>query len=816
MEQSIVQIHKLIELAEKYRITFKSLEGQTCVVRFDFLSYSGATTELVGATKPFTLQEYNTEENLFKPVRPLMATINILTSASGVTMDNFIADTDSEIIVWFDFGSWTGYWKGWLLQDDFQETWIDTYHVLTLKASDGLGKLQDQKFTDFSGNELVGTYTPFELMSYCIYNTPKNFVEAKFINNLYNTYMADGLTDSPLEQCYIDVKTFQTEAANYDNSLTVLKKINSAFNQTMFFYKANWWVLRLEELYAPTSTNITGYTNGISGKSSFQLRFDALVSKTSTIKPINAEMLRFIRRKTKRDTINFYYNQFNEVICNETFSRGDLNSETSTIKNYDLNNWTREKGTLSAPTVVTTGYGRNEEFDANGQLIDNFAYCDADVSSLSWLRSCGLNSLENERFSMRLNHKYDTTFAGNGNQGVAIIQLVGVTNNYTLDSKGEWIMSNASFSTNIKQLQLYYNGTSGILPTDYQQLDIVSNTIPENGTIYILLLGPSNIFYINSKRFNSLNVEIVNPFNGYNNKTIKGIQSVFTKLADVRNDFEEEIFIDDAFSRIFKGTILEDDEITPTKKEWYRRRYDTESFGFRKQNDIAHWEHNRFNRSKIDCNFFGLTWLQGSTPEPIGLINTFRFTDDDPNKIYYILNLKEIDFSSSTWSATMLEVYDSARDNDSTTITKTLDTTTTSGTYNALVYAKLTIVSAADFLINSNQDQLYYNGSNSITVNITARINGYINSLTTSPITITLRKNATVLNTYTLSVPTTPYPFAANLDTAGVTINPGDYLFIQYGSTITQVQVTSGGIDFTYSSIVPFNYDDYQDKYLYQ
>ena len=422
MEQSIVQIHKLIELAEKYRITFKSLEGQTCVVRFDFLSYSGATTELVGATKPFTLQEYNTEENLFKPVRPLMATINILTSASGVTMDNFIADTDSEIIVWFDFGSWTGYWKGWLLQDDFQETWIDTYHVLTLKASDGLGKLQDQKFTDFSGNELVGTYTPFELMSYCIYNTPKNFVEAKFINNLYNTYMADGLTDSPLEQCYIDVKTFQTEAANYDNSLTVLKKINSAFNQTMFFYKANWWVLRLEELYAPTSTNITGYTNGISGKSSFQLRFDALVSKTSTIKPINAEMLRFIRRKTKRDTINFYYNQFNEVICNETFSRGDLNSETSTIKNYDLNNWTREKGTLSAPTVVTTGYGRNEEFDANGQLIDNFAYCDADVSSLSWLRSCGLNSLENERFSMRLNHKYDTTFAGNGNQGVAIIQ----------------------------------------------------------------------------------------------------------------------------------------------------------------------------------------------------------------------------------------------------------------------------------------------------------------------------------------------------------------------------------------------------------
>jgi hypothetical protein len=803
-------------LAEKYRITFKTLEGQTCIVRFDFTAYSGATTELIGATKPFTLQEYNTDENLFKPVRPLMATINIATNASGVTMDDFIADTDSEIIVWFDFGSWTGYWKGWLLQDDFQETWIDSYHVLTLRASDGLGKLSDQKFTDYSGNELVGTYTPFELMSYCIYNTPKNFVEARIINNLYNKYMTDALTDSPLEQCYIDAKTFQIEADNYDDSLTVLKKINNAFNQTMFFYKSNWWILRLEELYCPTTTNLTGYTNGISGKSSFEKRFDVDVSSTSTVKPINNEMLRYIRRKTKRDIINFYYNQFNEVICNETFSRGDFNSETSTIKNYDLNNWTREIGTIGSPTVVSTGYGRNEEFDANGQLIDNYAYCDSETSSLSWIRSCGLNVLKNERFSIKLNHKYDTTTGSIGTQSVAIIQLIGVSNNYTLDDNGEWFMSNSTWTSNVKILQLYYSTTTGILPQDYQQLDIVSNILPENGIINILLFAPSNTFYSDRKRFNSLTVEIVNPFNGYNNKTIKGIQSVFTKTADVRNDFEDEIYIDDAFSRIFKGTILEDDEITPTKKEWYRRRYDTESYGFRKQNDIAHWEHNRFNRTKLDCNFYGLTWVSVTTPEPIGLINTFRFIDDDPNKIYYILNLKEIDFSSSTWSATLVEVYDADRDNDSSTITKTLDTTTTAGTYNALVYAKLTIVSAADFLLNSNQDQLYYNGDESITVNITARINGYINSRTSSPIEITLRKNATILSTYTLAVPTTPYPFAANLDVAGITIDPGDYLFIQYGSTITQVQVTSGGIDFTYSFINPFNYDDYQDKFLYQ
>jgi len=195
-------------------------------------------------------------------------------------------------------------------------------------------------------------------------------------------------------------------------------------------------------------------------------------------------------------------------------------------------------------------------------------------------------------------------------------------------------------------------------------------------------------------------------------------------------------------------------------------------------------------------------------------INTVKLVTDDPDKVYVILNLREINFSNSTWSATLLELYDENLDDDGGTTTNVVDTTTTSGTYNSLVYAKLTLVSGSNFVLNSNQDNLTYLGADPITVNITARINGYINSRTTSPITITLRKDATILNTYTLAVPTTPFPFAANLDTNGVTINQNESLFIQYGNTITQVQVTSGGIDFSYSVTEPFNYDAYRDEVI--
>lgn len=804
-------------MAEKYRIEFKSRENHDCVVRFDFAGYSGASTTLIGADRPFLLGEFNTDENWFKPTRPLEATINILTNVSGVSMEDFLVDDDTGITVYFDFGVWGNYWIGWVLQDNFQEVWQDTYHVLTIKASDGIGKLADIPLTDNSGNELIGTFTPYQFIQYAMYKTPQTFINSRIINNLFNTSMTSGANYMPLDQCYIDAKTFQKQVDDYDDSLTTLNKINTAFNQTVFFYKNRWHIVRLEELYASTLTNLSGFTNSLAGRTSFSKRFDAEVSSTSPIKQISADMLRYIVRKTKTDTISFTYEQFNEVLCNESFSRGALTSTSPTLIQYQLDQWLREFGSIGSPTNASTGFGKNQEYDANGQLSDNYAYVDSQLSSLCWLRSCSVNVLRNEKIKLTFDHKYQVGFSGTAVQPVAIVMLYGVTNNYTLDDDGSWNLSNASWTTNIKQLQIFYNGTTGLIPTDYQTLDIDAAPLPEDGYINLLLLAPdSSLAGTNSKRFNNLKFDVINPFNGYNNKSITGIKSIYTKSIDVRNNFEDEIFADDAFSRIYKGTILKTDQITPTTKTWFRQRFNSESFGFRRQNDTAHWEHNRFNRNKIDCNFFGLTWDDGGTTEPIGLINTIVFPTDDPAKVYGILNLKEIDFSNSTWNATLIEIFDEDKDQDGGTITKYLDVNATTGTFNALVYAKLTIVTPADFTLNSNLDQLTYNGLASITIPITAILNGFINSNTSSPVSITLRKNTTIIATATITVPSNPFPFSANLNVASVTIAPGDLLFIQYSANITQILINGGGIDLNYPVTTPFTYNNYQDKFIYQ
>ena len=811
------QIHKFQELAEKYRIEFKSRQGESCVVRFDFSDYTGATTTLIGGDKPFVLREFNMDEDIFKPVRPQQAEIQILTNSSGVTIDSFLRNADNDITVTFDFGGFLAYWKGYLTQDDFQEIWQDSNHILVLRATDGIGQLNQVPLTDYSGNEIIGVDTPFNFIKYAMAKAPLSFLRYFAFNNLFHSSMTGGNLKMPLDQCKIDAKTFQQQVDKYDDSLTVLNKINTAFNQTIFMYNGAWTILRLEELYLPFATNLKGFVENIFGvRSIIDKRYDIEVGVNSEVKPIVPEMLKFVDRKTKKDTISFKYEQFNEIICNETFSRGSITSSTPGLKQYNLDSWKREFGSIGSPTLDTSGYGRKEIYNTTtGQLDENYVYCNSAISSLAWLRSCNIYVSEKEKFVLSFDHKFETAFTSSSTEYVCLIMFYGVSNNYTLNNNGVWIQSNSTWTTNIKFLTIYYNGSSGLKPEEYQTLSVDSSQFPEDGYFNILLIAADPAAHPgNVKQFTNLKLDFLYPFNGYNDASITGNQSIFTKTAEIRNEFEEEIFIDDAFSRVCKGTILQNDGIIPTSQTWYRQRFNTESWGFRHQNAIAHWEHNRFNRNKIDANFYGLTTNSGS--DPIGIINTVKFVDDDPNKVYGILNLKEIDFSNSTWSATLIELFDADKDADGTTVTKTLDTTATAGTYNAITYAKLTVVSAADFIINSNQDQLTYVGASTITIPITASLGGYINSRTSTPVLISLIKNTTTIASQSVAVPSTPFPFTANLNVASVTLAYGDLLFIQLSSNITQIQVSTGGIDLSYTITSPYNYDPYQDKFIYK
>jgi len=796
--------------AEKYRYSFKSHEGQTCVVRFEFEGFTGLSTTLVGSARPFVLKEFNTDDNIYKPIRPQMAEMSFIASDSGVSIDDFLMNNDDDVIVYFDFGSWTNYWIGYMLQDDFQETWIDTSHIITLRATEGLGQLKEIQLND-GGTELSGRYTPLEIIQFAMAQSVKDFSDYRVFSNLFHSSMTDTSTNTGLDQCYIDAKTFMINPSEYDNSYDAIEKVNKSWNQAIYMYYGKWVIFRMEELYIPFTSNLRGFRNVGGTKTAINTRYDAIVGVNETIKPISPEMLRFIQRRTKSDTIQFNYDQFDEVICNGSFSRGDLVSSTSTLKTYELDQWNWYEGAINSSTVPTTGsFGRKETYLVGGKLDDQYAYLTQDSSTTRFLKSCGIEMLQNERIDISVETKYKINFTGPGSINTLVVMLYGITNNYTLDDDGKWYQSNATWTTNLKTINIYYNGSDSIIPNVYNTLQVTSEELPEDGTIYILLYNPNSPFTVGQERqFKSLDVKLYTTFNGIGVETINAIQSIFTKDDTLRQKFYDEIAFDDGLSKLYKGSLYEIDQQTLTTADWHRYRYASESEGFRKQNDITYWSHNRYNRNKIDANFYGLTWNNGT--QPIGLINTIHFVDDDPNKVYAIANLNEIDFSSSTWSATLVEVYDMIQDNSFGVESDY------AGTYTTQSLLPQTLIQGSEFSIQSTT-RLRYDGTSTITVDITWDMIGEVTAIS-SPITLnmTLNKNGSIISDYNVYVSSNPQDVNFSVTVTGVTLSTNDYLEIQIPEEdIDTFTLTKGKIVFGYNSTNPPTYDPYEDKLIYK
>lgn len=664
----------------KYEIKFNTKEGDYCKVAMAFDGYSGGIIQLDGAAKPFILREFNTDEDIYKPLRPQQAEINFI-STPTVSIDDFLGNNDIYCLVTFYYGGDLGtnvYWSGYLLQDEFQEFWEDSRHIITLRASENLGSLKTIPLTDNNGNEISGIQYITDYIRYCV----KDLVQvgsSKYqtlwvLNNLFNTYMDD--TYPSLDQVYVDPRTFSIGDGEYLDEYTVLERINRAFSQTLFQYNNAWYIVRTEEYYIPSTDNLRIFQYKFLQFpvpwDIYTKRFDINVGVNESVKPIAPAMLRFIKRPTKIDQINITYDYPSELICNENFKRGTLLTSSPTAKTYSIDDWNAYKGNRESPTPITAAYYRKDKLDAFGNVSDSFAYLPYETTGSAlgadWLQSCDIKVTKGDVL--------DISFLWRWNETGTIAAPIPTFNvaqvlfkadaspqfRAGMDSSGTWKIAPSTWDSwaaaNIPYVK-FTPPESASLENGYFQISALSKPIPANGIVRILLHNTSNLSY--SGNFSQLQLRLQASLNGLTTSNIDGDFDRFTKAEDIRANFYDTIYLADMPNPKFMGSLYDSlGELTdPT---WYRYRYNTEEFSFKKQNLIAQWEQNRFFRNKIDANFYGLKWNDGGTDKVIGLINTITFVDDDPNKTYLISNLKEIDFANSTWSATLQEVYDQDRD----------------------------------------------------------------------------------------------------------------------------------------------------------
>lgn len=800
-------------LAEKYRIDFKSGDNYDCRVSFFFEGYGGSVVELEGGQKPFVLKEFNSDDDLFKPIRALMAEIEIVTNVNSVVIEDFYAAQDSDIRVIFKFNNFD-YWSGYVLQDDFQEVWDDSNHYLIIRAADGFGLLKGFPISA-NGLEMVGKFEPITYLQYAMSRLPIGFAKYVVINNLFHDSMSDAINRSPLDQCVIDAKTFQIESTEYESCYDVIAKINSAFSQTVFLHENKYWFFRVEELYTSYNDDLRGYEFTLLGDNTILKRFDVEVGINKEVKPVMPEMLRLIQKKTKFDEVDFMYTHFDETLPNETFARGSLLSQTSTIKEFSIAQWTHITGPISAPTTPTASQKAviEEIYDtslAKG-LIERsvlLRYTGTGTSSdTHGIKSNPVKVFGTNYLKFNVDIKHTGVYATGYQFPLAYIYIESSGTYYFLNEQGNW-----NISPIISPIAIYLD-TKNINLNEYNTIQIDSQMIPSTGNLYVILFNLVSSSILNpTTNFKNLKVDVLSSFEvGDRIRRISGANSKYEKSGTIVNSDQTEIFLDDHFSALQKGAIFETGGNTLTDKDWYRYRYPGESFGFRRQNATAIWEHNRFNRNKIDAKLFGLVWDDGGATKPIGLINTIRFIDDDPNKVYWIANLREIDYAEGTWTVTLEEVFDQTRD---VFVTQTFEADFTIGTYASPNILPLTLVTGGGFSIQSG-NTARYDSATTLSTPVECSIFGNV-SAATYPKTITfqLQKNGTAIKTinYTIYVANQPFTFNLSVPTQSIATNDTFRVVVTNASSIS----VSGG-DMKINSPTPtIIYDTYTENYIFE
>ena len=816
---------------EKYRIEFYSLEGYQARVSFYYEGYTGAVTTLTAGARPFVLKEFNTEENIFKPIRAQLAEIEILASATGTKLEDFLATNDTDIQIYFYYYTFSEvYWTGFVMQSDYREEWNDQNHIITITANDGFGRLKNILFSN-SGVEVTQRQKVIDMIQYATSGTALAWDKYQVINNLYHDSMSTTYPNISLNQAYIDPKTFEREPTVYEDSYTVLEKINKSFNQNIFMYRGFWNIMRVEELYCSSATNlkVLFVDTPPNAPSTYNKRFDLEVGVNYDIKPISPQMLRFIKRLTQEDVVDFNYERFIEVIKNASFTRGDLILEQPTLKQYEVDNWTLYSGDPETKTLVTTqSIYRNEEYiSVSGPIIDNYIVVPQDYNAPYTnfiMESESINVYAGERLKLSFEIQFQNAFTGGAGTvyptTVAYAKLVTDTGNFYLNPDGQWSGSGTIFPITIR-----YGTAENIVPTEWNTLEIESYPLPNNGVLTFYFVCPVDAFAfsINQRvKIKNFDFQVYNRFDQFE-IGLRTIEATFTKANSDLERSQNTIYFDDQLTQAYKGCIFESDALTPTDNNWFRLRYSGERQPFRKQNAIAHWSHNRYNRNKIDANFYGLTWVD-TLRVPIGLINTIKFMDDDPNRVYYIANLKEIDFASATWSATLEEVWDNDRDG-SAAIVRSFTASVRTGTYVGSQSVPFNTGSNTDF-VTTGDNKIIYKGAQPITNAITISLSGNIIQTTGAfPVqtSFLVKQNGTTIKTQTYPVNVNPQAFTFNLSPSGTyTINPNDIFEITFsatevGKTLDSIQFTSGSFNVNnYSIPNAINYDTYNDKYIYK
>ncbi len=677
-----------------YDINFKNKQLDDILIRitdrenYDPLGDSDLTyVDLVGIAPALELETFNVNEDKFNPIIGQRATIRFK-STDTVNFSTFARGEDYRFFVRASTGS-TILFNGWVAMEDNQQAFLPAGQTVTLTATDNLGALKDIELSDFDGERPSGRYRLIEIIAWCLRKTEgpypgegsSLYSGIKVADNMFEFNHHSTVDNCPLNQTYVDIRTFEKNSSELEDCDTVLTKILFSRGLRLCQYNDYWYILRIDE-YKNSAFVIHNY--GLGGNY-ISRTLGATLDKeidSNVITFIEAQTLQRIQRPYKSARCYVEY----EFLApkNIDFLHGAVDDDVLPLKTFVIDDWTLLAGfgSLSEAPVVEARIWRR--YNTAGYENERYAVLTPQSSTdqRNYILSSPIDICELDKFIFSFDFSADSDNAVNGPATMLIagIRLRGDDGSYWIlgdNSAGsgtpqipEWKLSNVDHSVNADYYAWYFSASSGSEDyTQWQTYEIASPPAPTTGVVEIFFfaagqLGGTSIddFAI---RYNNLSFEYIPLING-SYEAFQGAEfkmhtdDLYTKKID------EKFWLFDAPCKSFKGAMMYEDSgdyfNTSAWVDFAMEQYaipDLLDFGYEHTHWMcnAMWNQGRLETWILNSYFYGLDVANGyaspihkySMPAQLSPLNRMNFL---------ILSMRQ-NWHDCTWQATIAEINDS-------------------------------------------------------------------------------------------------------------------------------------------------------------
>ena len=211
----------------KYRCEFCDIIGLQWVINIEeWAAIQGVITPMKATGDPLNIEFFSDSEELFdSPVKGSKADLTIYSETDFQWIGIYSAG-DFEYRMSIYAGA-NLYWQGYILAESYSEPYDGTAYPVTISAGDGLGVLKNILYDD-DGTYYDGRKTQSQIL-YDILSKIQFYGFTEYLN-IYEERMDQAATDSPLDQCLIDVDVFK-DMYCYEVLQELLKSYNALIRQ---------------------------------------------------------------------------------------------------------------------------------------------------------------------------------------------------------------------------------------------------------------------------------------------------------------------------------------------------------------------------------------------------------------------------------------------------------------------------------------------------------------------------------------------------------------------------------------------------------